>query len=45
MKEGIEMSKMYTLMGADGEFYQSEEPGQLGGNKIPSMWKLYEGKV
>ncbi len=32
------MSKMYKLLGADGEFYESEEPGQLGGN---SKLKIY----
>ena len=25
--------KKYKLLGADGEFYYSDEPGQLGGNK------------
>ncbi len=26
------MAKQYKLLGADGEFYMSDEPGTLGGN-------------
>ncbi len=32
------MSKMYKLLGADGSFYESETPGQFGGN---SNLKIY----
>ena len=33
--------KMYKLLGADGEFYWSEEKGTLGGNFIKKNDKIY----
>ena len=32
------MSKRYKLLGADGKFYESDTPGQFGGN---SKLKIY----
>lgn len=41
MSDNDTPKKMYKLLGADGEFYWSEEPGTLGGNFLKKNDKIY----